>query len=80
MTKIRLTQHSNLIAAAPYLLDACKTGLHEKGLTGPELLRHVALFAEHLNRPEIADALCNKADLEQEAISRALGHIPTKKG
>ena len=68
----RGTIHANgsLIAAAPDLLDACETGLHEKGLTGPDLLRHVAMFVEH-SKPLIADALRNKADLEEEAISKA---------
>jgi hypothetical protein len=65
--------NASLIAAAPELLEACKTGFHEREQDGPALLHQVAMVMEGLRYTEIADALRNKADLEAEAIDKTRG-------
>ena len=63
--------NANLIASSPNLLAACKTGWHERGLDGPGLLRYVADWFDDCGVDHsCADALRNKADLEQEAIAK----------
>ena len=53
------------------LLQACKTGWYERDLDGPALLRKAADEIEFEGWIEIAVALRNKADLEEEAIIQA---------
>ena len=78
--RIYRNEDARLVAAAPDLLDACKTGgLGRIEYDGPMLLRVAAnaLYASEIPAgDEIGDWLMNKATLEEDAIKKATAATP----